>query len=268
MIITAFWCSFALVACNNATEADKEKLAKEVERLREERNQMTEESMKAQKMIDDIWYALNKLSGRTFDLERNKENGTVSQNNNKANEILKDIKAIKEKLNEAESAAGSNETMLHTIKNLRTTIVQKEKEIKTLKETISQLKESNSKLESSNNALTEQLQERNEQLEKTVNELQKSVNQERKLKLQLQSNTIATWKALGDELVSSVRKIGPNKGHGNLGGVKTAQLEMLKTAIDCYKKVYEMSRWQEDKEKLNRIIRGYNQYLESDVLNI
>lgn len=250
-----------LTACGYSDRTEKEALQKEVAQLRKERNQMTEQTAKAQKLIDKIWAELNTVSGRTFDLERKKESNSRVQNLKKADEIAKDIKEIKKRLDEAENEKGLNEAMRSTIMNLRYTVQQKEEEIKILKKTIKNLEKD--KID-----LTNQLQKQNAELSLKNSELN---DKNRKLlnnRIQLQVNNIAAWEKIGDELLNSVKKIGPKKGNGNMEEIKKAQLDMILRAIECYQEAYELGGGERMLVKLNRTRRGYQIYKNSSNLAI
>ncbi len=249
-----------LTGCDSHNDkAEVERLQKEVEQLRIERNQMTEQTAKAQKIIDGIWGELNTLSGRAFDLRKNKENRSRTQNLNKAEEIAKDIRTIRKKLNEAEKAEGVNETMRNTIKYLRITIQLKEKEIKQLKNDIQNLKKININLDSA-------LQNREKELNKTATELNISKTQQQIDQLRRKVDNIVAWERTGDALMKSVKKIGPKKGNGNMAEVKEAQLEMISHAIDCYQNAYDLGHTESILNKLNNAKRCYNTYLTSEYL--
>lgn len=261
VIITALVACSILTACGDSDRTEKEALQKEVAQLRIERNQMTEQTAKAQKLIDEIWAELNTVSGRAFELERKKESNSRTQNLKKADEIAKDIAEIKKKLNDAEEEEGLNQTMRSTIVNLRNTVLQKEEEIKQLKKTIRNLKKDNTDL-------TLQLQKQNAELIQKNNDLIDSNRKLTNTKIQLQTNNIAAWIKVGDELLNSVRKIGPKKGNGNMKEIKNAQIDMILRAIDCYQKAYDLGGRNEVETKLNRTRRGYQIYLNSDTLII
>ena len=250
---------FLLIACNSGDNAEKEKLQKEILQLKEERNQMTEQAAKAQKLIDGIWSELNTVSGRAFELERNREENSRTQNLKKAEEIAKDIKEIKKHLDEAEETEGINETMRKTIANLRITLRQKENEIIQLKTTIDTLRKTNKQQ-------IEDLRQQRDQLNSKIAELNKSNFLLNKAQLQMQANSIAAWTRVGDELMRSVKRIGPKKGNGNMEVVKNAQLEMILRSIDSYQKAYDLGQTKDAFNKLNRAIECYHIYQKSDRL--
>lgn len=233
-IIGVFCMSFASCSNNgNVTKEEYDDIIEEYKALKEEQANTLAKNQELNELVDQVFYTLNSVSGRTFELGRNMENKSKRENLRRAEEIALDIKTIKEKLDKAADNEKIDESSKIIISKLRSSIQQKEEEITRLNKIIASQNEKITNLGNKVSALDNELGETNAKLDNTNAQLQAT---ESKLKI----NEINSWIHTGDELINTANLLPNVKGHGNMKPIKKAKLEIILRAKECYKRAYEL----------------------------
>lgn len=202
-------------------------LREEYDRLRKDREKALENNVEAQQLIDNIFTSINSISGRISDLERSHENNVYISNHNKAEEIYKDIAAIRDSLSKAQQSDKIDESTRIIIRNLQAAIEQKQQEINKLKAIIEEQRRQIHTRDNQITSLDNSLSQTNQQLTQSNAELENT-------RERLRENEMNSWISMGDELMSAAKMLPEVKGHGNMKPIKAAKLQIILKARSCY----------------------------------
>lgn len=215
---------FCVLICScdnkNTSNMSYDEYQRILSQIQNDREIANENYAEAQKLIDNIFESLHSISGRTYVLGRSINESSNNNNLNKAEEIAKDIDAIKEKIEKAEEENTFDSRTQDLLSKFKIIIEQKENEINELKAII-QLKD-------------QQMSILGEKLDQTNEQLNQSNTENTSLKNDLRNSEIHKWLSTGDELLEAARTIPFVKGHGNMKDIKKAKLRIIAMARNCY----------------------------------
>ena len=224
IFILVLFCVLICSCDNKNTSKSYDEYQRILSQIQNDREIANENYAEAQKLIDTIFESLHSISGRTSALERSINESSNYNNLNKAEEIAKDIDAIKEIIKKSEEENTFDSWTQDLISKLKISLEQKENEINELKEIIQQKDQQMSIL--------------GEKLDQTNEQLNQSNTENTVLKDELRKSEIDKWISTGDELLQAARTIPLVKGHGSklLKNIKTAKLRIIAMARNCYQR--------------------------------
>lgn len=209
---------FVITSCSSS---EYEELKEKYEELEEDYLQATEsldaaktEYMKQAKGINEILGQLSSITTSTIELRGGIEGGHA--NLTQVEQIASRIDQLKRKLDRIEELEHNNDTYKQIILNLKSTIVEKEKEIQHLKE---EIREKNGVIDNQKTTIQEQ--------GKTISDQQKTLESQIKKQAELLYQAGVKFEEIADNAPSiSLKK--------NKIKVETWQSQMYKNALNYY----------------------------------
>lgn len=237
----AFWVSICLmlVSCNylrrTKSQVDNDSvLISKAQRdsIIQSRDLFAGLSKEMQEELYGILWDMDKIAGETFELERQREReGRIEEKI--AVRIQKRIASVREQIEAAEMQADSRPQLRFMLRQLRSSLLDKDEEVERLK---AKLQRKKSKLQEK----YDELASIKSDLEISISNLNVDLASLERAEEALQESKSTAWSKAGNKLKDSLGFIEITKKRGKGKDVREAKIKIAERAVYCFEKAKEM----------------------------